>query len=503
MSGSTASSDDRHGRLRWPAKPSRGSAAEAQPGRNTKDVPSQIDKRIAEWLFLLTFFVYGYFHAGGGWNQNSQFDLTRAIVEQHTFAIDAYASNTGDVSMHGGHVYSNKSPGLSLIGALPYALIQPFVKDLAIASWLVTLLTVVPFAALIPALLYREGRKRGFTPLWCAMVSLLIAFATQLFPYSTLYAVHVPAGALMLVAISTPRPWLAGLAAGAAVAVTYLCAPILLCVFLLRGWRALPATVPPLLAMLVYQRLCFGGFATISIATMDKRFVTPGRVFGIFGMPSMDALYGITISPYRGLFFFAPVLVMAIVGMILWRRSRELACILIVTAVFFGFNVTFNGWEAGFGIGARYLVPLIPLWGIAVLYAKPRALVLALGALSAFLNFAATAVDPQPSGTIPRPMTQYILPLLFQGRFSPEVPITPPWSAATFTGHTSVNRLGHDEAIVFTKHAPDSLAADWASFNLGEPFFGPGDARSLIPVLLLLLGGASAIAIRARRASPS
>ena len=35
-----------------------------------------------------------YFFAGGGWNQNSQFDLTRAIVERHTFAIDAYAGNT-------------------------------------------------------------------------------------------------------------------------------------------------------------------------------------------------------------------------------------------------------------------------------------------------------------------------------------------------------------------------------------------------------------------------
>ncbi|HEV7921339.1 MAG TPA: hypothetical protein VGR02_11180 [Thermoanaerobaculia bacterium] len=457
------------------------------------------DRRIAEWLFLLTFAVYGYFYAGAGWNQNSQLDLTRAIVEQHSFAIDAYAANTGDVSMHGGRVFSNKSPGLSLLGAIPYALIHPFVADDAIAAWLVTLLTVVPFGALIPALLYLEGRRRGLMPLWCAAVALTIAFATQLFPYSTFFILHAPSGALMLLALTSRRAAAAGLAAGAAVTMNYLCAPILLCAVLLRGWRALAGAAPPLIALAVYQRLCFGAFTTISIAKEDPRFLTRGHVLGVFGAPSLEALFGITISPYRGLFFFAPVLLMALVGIWFCRPW----CILFVSAVFFAFNLTFNGWEGGFGIGARYLVPLIPLWGMALLYARPRWLVVALAAISFLFNFAAAAVDPQPSGTIPAPMTQYILPLLIRGRFSERVPITPPWSAATFTGHTSVNRMAHDEAIVFSKHPPGSLTSEWSSFNLGEPFFGPGDARSLIPVLLLLAGGAFAILRRARQASPA
>ena len=35
------------------------------------------DRRITVYLFLLTLFVYSYFWAGGGWNQNANFDLTR------------------------------------------------------------------------------------------------------------------------------------------------------------------------------------------------------------------------------------------------------------------------------------------------------------------------------------------------------------------------------------------------------------------------------------------
>jgi hypothetical protein len=469
------------------------------------------DRRIAEWLFLLTFAVYAWFYAGAGWNQNALFDTTRAIVERHTFAIDAYASNTGDVGRNAGHVYANKAPGLSWLAVAPYALLHAFERTpgdpivVGINLYLCTLVVVTSFGALIPALLYRFARKRGLSATWAAMIALTIAFATQLMPYSTAFMVHVPSGALMLLALTTERRALAGFAAALATTMNYLCAPLVVLIVLLRGWRALAAAVPPLVVLALFQKVCFGGYLKTSIATMDERFVDRGALLGILGRPSLDALIGITVSPYRGLFFFAPVLVVALGGAVLWLRSRielhELAIVTAMTLVFFGFNVCFNGWEAGFGIGARYLVPLIPLFGLAMLHCRGflRPLLVALAALSFAINFAATAVDPQPSASIPRPLTQYIFPLLLRGHFSPAVPITAPWSAATFTGHTSVNRLAHDEAVVFTRHSPGSPQSEWSSFNLGEPFAGAGDPRSFIPPLLLLAGGAAAILRRARR----
>src|SRR4029079_11139168 len=84
---------------------------------------SQTDRQISERLFILTLISVAYFYAGGGWNQNAQFDLTRAIVERGTFAIDAFAGNTGDISRYGVHIYANKAPGLSLLAAIPYALL--------------------------------------------------------------------------------------------------------------------------------------------------------------------------------------------------------------------------------------------------------------------------------------------------------------------------------------------------------------------------------------------
>jgi hypothetical protein len=499
-----------------------------QAGRRTQDL-SLGDRRIASWLAILTFAVYVYSFAGGGWNQNAQFDLTRAIVERHTFAIDAYAGNSGDVSYANGHVYANKAPALAWLAAIPYAVLAPLERargiDLSAAhvltfnAYLCTLLTVALPGALIPAMLYAAARRRRFAPRWSAFVALAVAFGTQLFPYATIFMVHVTSGALLLFALTSPRRGAAGFAAGLATAMNYLCAPALL-LFALPGVVAPASGAPrrpgkaaatflagaavPVALLLGYQRSCFAGFFTNSVVMTDARFLSSGALFGVLQAPSLPVFFAITFSPYRGVFYFAPLLIAALGGAILWLRGggdrRELAAITALAAFFFAFNLCFNGWEGGFGIGGRYLVPVIPLAGLMILHCRGwlRPLTMALAALSFAINFTATVVDPQPSATIPRPLTQYLLPLLLRGHFSPDVPITPPWSAATFTGHTSVNRLTLDEAIVFERHPPGSPESEWTSFNLGEAFFGPGDARSITPLLLLLALGFAAIGFRAR-----
>jgi hypothetical protein len=475
---------------------------------------SLADRRVAVWLALITFTACAWFHAGGGWNQNAAFDLTRAIVERHTFAIDAYAGNTGDVSRYGGHLYANKAPGLSLLAAIPYAALREVESGdpslpllLTMNVYVCSLIVVALPAALIPALLFTFARRRGIDARWAALVALTIALATQLLPYGTVLMIAVPSAMLLLFAFTSRHDAAAGFALGLATSMNYLCAPAIVAFALLRRRRVpfVAAALLPLAVVAIYQRIAFGSFARTSIATMDERFVNRRALFGIIEMPSFEAAWGITFSPYRGLFFFAPILLLSLAGAWLWfrrnERRGELAAIAFVALVFFTFNVTFNGWEGGFGIGARYLVPLIPLLGIALLELRGRfaRLFIALAILSFAINFTAATVDPQPSATVPRPLTQYLVPLFLRGHFSESVPITPPWSAATFTGHTSVNRLGADEAIAFQRHPPGSQESEWASFNLGEPFFGAGDARSVIPLLVLLTPGVAYVALLLRR----
>jgi hypothetical protein len=467
---------------------------------------SRTDRRVSEWLFFVTFAAYSYFHAGGGWNQNAFFDLTRAIVERHTFAIDAYAPNTGDTSFGNGHVYANKTPALAWIAAPLYWSLHAIevrrgidVSDIhvvTINAYICTLFAVALPTALVPALLYLLARRRRFDATWSAIVALAVALATQLFPFATIFMIHAPSALLLFVALTSERRSLAGMAAGLATAMNYLCAIGLLFVFVRRkDWKFAAGTLLPLAALAAYQLVCFGGIFTPSVAKTSTRFLQSGAAMGLLTLPTPASVWGVTFSSYRGVFFFAPLLLVAFFGFAAWWRDKpfECAAALLAIVALFAFNVSFNGWEAGFSIGGRYLVPLIPLFGIAILYARRVTLTIFLAAISFALNFTAAAVDVQPSGTIPRPVTQYLLPLLIHGHFSPEVPITPPWSAATFTGHTSVNRLTYDEPVVFSRHPPGSVASEWTSFNLGEPLTGAGDPRSLIPITLLLVAGVVAI----------
>lgn len=486
------------------------------------------DRGLAVAIFLLVATTYGFFFGGGGWNQNAQFDLTRAIVEQRSLTIDRYAGNTGDRSTFGGHLYANKSPGTSFLAVIPYSIAFALERSAGIDVddpiamsfnlYLCTFFVCGLLGALIPALLFLHARSLGFRRGWSLAVALAIAFATPLFAYATVLFAHVPSAALLFAAYvlahkeQTRWRFVAGMAAGLAGMTNYLCIPLLAVVGIVvlrpaatRVRSAIAYTlgvVPPMLLIAAYQFAAFGSFTTTPIATMDPRFVAKHAWLGIIQTPSLEALRGITISPYRGLFFLSPVLVFALGGaVVMWRmRARFSFGVIAALSLFLVvFNTTFNGWEGGFAIGPRYLVPMIPFLGIAMLYAVDlfRPLWIALAVVSFVANFAAVAVDPTPSGTIPRPLTQYIFPLLIHGEFSPDVPITPPWSAATIRGHVSVSPHSADQIVPFVKHSPGSRETQWASFNLGEPLLGAGSAASLLPVLAWMIAGAVYLARRA------
>jgi hypothetical protein len=483
------------------------------------------DRKIAFGIFVVVLVTCGWFFGGGGWAQNSHFALARAIVEKGTLEISAYRFTTGDVALVDGRLYSNKSPGLSFVAVPPYAAIYALERfagidpaspaALTLNLYLLTLLICATSGAGIAALLYMHARERLGTPAPVALgVALTIALATPLLPWSTVFFLHLPNALALLLAhrwAVGSRPVLSGLAAGAAALLNYLCLPLVAVFGLLtigtaenrrRAAAGFVAGAGAVLAILAaYQLACFGTIFRNPITT-NQTFVSDDALFGFVRLPSIAALYGITLSPYRGLFYVAPVLLLAGFGAVRMFRVRELRnewwAALAVVILFFGFNLTFNNWEGGFGIGPRYVVASIPFLAIWMFFAPRRSIIwIALAVVSFANGFAATAVDPQPSGSIPRPLSQYIYPLLLKGEISPTVPLTPPWSAATIRGHVSVNPHTPDQLKPFMIHPPGSAESEWASFNLGETFFGAGSPWSLLPVILWLAVGVSWLAKQA------
>jgi len=364
--------------------------------------------------------TYAWFFGGAGWNQDAQFDLTRALVERRTLHVDGYAVNTEDVSPgRHGHTYINKPPGVSMLAAIPYTLILAAEKlmhlpidDLARANaWMVTAAACGACGALIGATLFVYGRKIGASPAAALTVALSIVFGTIVFEYSTMLFAHVPSAPFMLLALVWLRdcPLLAGLAVGAATACFYVCALAAGVLMIVAGRRALhlirdpPGHLSHTLLRLAMDHVsrsqpaihAQGSFSRGPARSDARRFVG-------------SALLALSRSLYT-----SPVLLFAFVGMIVMIRRRkmiaELIAIAAIAIVFIVVISGFNGWNGGWAFGPRYLLPIIPLLGVPMMFAAGAAhrLWILVAALSVAINFVATAVGPMPPDTLKDPMRQW------------------------------------------------------------------------------------------------
>lgn len=471
------------------------------------------DRLAAASVFAALLFSYAWFFGGSGFNQNATFDLTRAIVEQRRLDIGTYATNTADISVHEGRVYSNKAPGLAFLAAVPYAALHSVggapidALRLNVYLYLCTLLTCGISGAAIGVLVYFATRRRGAGAATASTIALLTGLGTPLFAYSTMLFAHVPAALLLLLAFVlldgtfSRRPVLAGAAAGAATVVNYLSAPVVVLLLLFTGRRRdallfIAGGAPFALLLAAYQFAAFGSPFRTSIETMNPAFIEKGAALGIFHLPQWDALWGITFSPYRGLFFISPLMLLAVFGLSLLRPRRDGLLIGAVAFLLVVLNASFNGWHGGYAVGPRYLLAAVPLLavGLVPVAGRARLLFIAAAVVSVLFNVAVTAVDPQPPEVLRDPVTAYALPSLIAGGVADDDEAVPIWIRQLYTGHTSTNRVAPDEMLPFQRHAPGSPASEWASFNLGELIFGAGAFASILP----WLAGLTAIILATR-----
>jgi hypothetical protein len=430
-------------------------------------------------LFALVLGTYGYFYQAGGWNQNCRFDLTRAIVEQRTVILDSYAYNTGDLSCRGPlgrcvqgqaeareHYYCDKAPGASWLAVPAYAVAyavfgtdRPSQRYLALSAWWVTIVAVGVPSAVAVVMLYLM--LEAFTGSEQVRIILALAYglATLAFPYSTLFYGHQLTAALLAIGFTllvrakrlsagSPRSGLlvaVGLVLGYAIVVEYPSAIALIPLIgyaatFVRPWRRLSwlvvAGVATAIPLVGYHWLVFGGPFTLPYmySTQMPRHIG----FMGLGWPSPEVLDAILVSEYRGLFYSAPWLLLAIPGAItlLLRRARRpeaLVCVVIST-LFVWLNSSLFDWQGGWAMGPRYLIPAIPFLTVLVVGVVPRAplrssgsraaavvgagLALALVATSAILMLAGTAVKPEVPMNIQRPFVDYLLPSFYRGNLS-------------------------------------------------------------------------------------
>lgn len=396
-------------------------------------------------LFLALFVPFAYFNHSDGWNQGVRIAELHAIVLKHTIQIDAYKDLTGDRAYIKGHYYSEKAPAM-VVAALPAFAVTVWIQQLMgidpdsppafrVSDWIATAASVGLLAALGGVAFFNLLSAR-FDPLTAIIGTFALFLGSITWPYATSLFAHAGTIGLLCIALwaalgrQTRRAdYIAGLAAGIAVASEYPgvipCAVIGLYlgyVSLPRMWRFGVATIPGALLILANNYLTTGSPLSVSYgANPTFPEISSGNAMG-FGLPRLDVMFGLLVGEYRGLFFWSPVLVLAIAGLVeMVRNQRALAVMTVTTTVLILIQVAaFHIAFGGNAVGPRYLSPALPFLGLAAAYGIKRwpepGLVLLLISVAFMLGVTAIAIDPP--GDVLTPLQSFYLVRLRDHRFA-------------------------------------------------------------------------------------
>lgn len=504
-------------------------------------------------LFILFLGVYGYFYQAGGWNQNVRFDLTRSIVEEHTSAIDSYYRNTGDLSCRGPkgrctrpnprrgrHAYCDKAPGVSWLAVPMYGAVyavagsqEPGPDYLSAAAHLSTVFAISVPSALGAIVLFWLLEALGLSLSRRLALTLAYGLGTLAFPYSTMMYGHQLMGSLILAgfallirarrmpgppeasnaatdavtdaatgnaraSVRPPTLFAAGLLLGLGVVVEYPAglAVVPICVYAASfvrpwpqlGWLVLGGAIPAIM-LASYHWAVFGGPLALPYEFSTQPHRGQGYFMGI-GAPQWGPLQDILFSSYRGLFYSAPWLLLAIPGaVLLWRRARwraEVGVCAAIIVLYIWLNASLVDWHAGWALGARYLIPTLPLFtllcaGVFLVHLRNRLWAIgawlgfiALAGYSAFLMLVGTAVKPEVPVYIKRPFQKFLFENFYDGK------------------------------LALNTQSIDSIAASRSgerfAFNLGE-LMGLDGLVSLIPLFFFVVAVGAWLWHCVRRAS--
>lgn len=348
-------------------------------------------------IFITLFIVYAFFtNFYLTTNDAPRFSLTAALVEEHRLEIDSFLNKSivqppgynedllrwglVDYAVYNGHIYSDKAPLGSFLAIPVYYVTRLFTSDTRILAYFVSLFVSGTLTALTAVLIYQIGRYFTGNDNLRLMTAFAYGLGTIAFPYGTIFFSHaittfLEFGAFYILYTvkkgNLPSTYLyvSGFFAALGVLSDYYAVLIAICLlvycFSFSKRDTLRFIIPFILILsllLPYHYIIF-----------NDPFTFPHRFHGTFKerhnqgfygitKPHPEAFFGLTFSPYKGLFFYNPILIFSLLLFIRFLRKYREEAILIgaISISVFVLNASYLDWGGGVCIGPRHLCPIIP-----------------------------------------------------------------------------------------------------------------------------------------------
>jgi hypothetical protein len=353
------------------------------------------DRRVAVGIFFLVLAVYmvTFLGAPKSPDERALFSGIDSLIKRGDFHVNQIYWDYSNVAMEttDGEMVPNYEPA-QMILAIPFYL---WGRSLGAALQGVLFFNAVVTAA-SAALLTLCFLELGYRRRTATLGALVYAFATLAWPYSrvffreplTVLAYLVAVYALLRYRSPAPRrllwPALAGAAAGLAFTtkqISVAALPSLLLLALAYEWRrpadagsgisrrtarlrALLAAALPLAAIVLlgqlYQWTTLSGVEAFARNIVD--FTTNPQLSSSLPERMLRGGLGLTVSPFRGVFWYSPVLLLGLLGALPFTRRHRwegIAFLLLIAAHILGYS-RYLYWSGGVAWGARYMLPIIP-----------------------------------------------------------------------------------------------------------------------------------------------
>ncbi len=416
-------------------------------------------------------------------------------------------SRMGSFGLDGAY-YSKK-------GVTPSVALAPLVILAEVFPWLDTRATAMLFNPLVTALtalgLYLLVRCLNYRPRTAFILALIYGAATFAITYvKTLYGEPL-AGLLLLIAVIAAYRYRTG-------GNVRLLALAGLCIGLMAGVNLVYAAMLPVFGLFVFtpmmpkrdwRRLVAHGAAfalpalTVLVLLGLYNWARFGNLLNTgyhfesgegFNRPLLEGLYGLTIGPQRGLFWYNPVLLLAIPGWWMLRRAASWLAWLTLALIMTGILLFANwwSWDGGVAWGPRFLLTITPL---AALYLAPliESAWERRGVAVALVGFTALSIGVQFFGAAYSiyPYISYLYEHYYRtdvSRLANEVLTNPGLSA--ILGHLALALDGWPLEPAWAANGVDAVHL-LAALGLMAVGLFIGMVRRLRPVRLVLLAGAA------------
>jgi hypothetical protein len=402
--------------------------------------------------------AFPYYERLNNPNENVRIWTSKALVEHGRFHIDDVERAWGPVDdkvAAGGHLYSAKAPGTSLLG-VPVVAAQDLLRRVLgkrppnkmETTFLLRLGAVMlPLGAFFWAFSVYVGRL-GRSPLLRDLIVVGLGLGSLMYPYGVIFVGHALGAALAFLAFMALSPpsggaatvrarVAAGVALGASVLFEYQLVVVAAVLAAYAFWRyrrgalvVLAGALPCALFLATYHTVVFGKPWALPWEHVTNPGFAAYHAHGFLGLtaPRPAAIGAMLFAPDLGLFVFSPFLIFGVAGAVhavVRGRRAEGVTILAACVAMLLFISSMTFWRGGWCAGPRYIAVTAPFLACGIahlgrtgggrLHAALTAALAGSVIASVFMSGIAALVFPHFPPQFGNPVFDFTLPLLGRG----------------------------------------------------------------------------------------